>query len=143
MNGAGWQPDGTGFKGPCPLCSAGRRRAWARRYEGSRWAAGCPSCGARSRAILRALGIDAGRPGPHDPLAAVRRRAPSGAPSGTDYADWRREWSGATRTAIETELKHVATKEDLQKLKVWFLTAGLGAGSAGALLTWLARMVGE
>ena len=45
-------------------------------------------------------------------------------------------------TAIETELKHVATKEDLQKLKVWFLTAGLGAGGAGGVMTWLARVWG-
>ncbi len=45
-------------------------------------------------------------------------------------------------TAIETELKHVATREDLQKLKVWFLTAGLGAGGIGSMLTWLARVWG-
>lgn len=46
-------------------------------------------------------------------------------------------------TAIETELKHLATKEDLQKLKVWFLTAGLGAGGVGAALTWLVRLMGN
>ena len=45
-------------------------------------------------------------------------------------------------TAIETELKHLATKEDLQKLKVWMLTAGLGAGGAGGILTWLTRVWG-
>ena len=44
---------------------------------------------------------------------------------------------------IETELKHVATKADLEKLRVWFLTAGLGAGGAGGLITWLARILGE
>ncbi len=45
-------------------------------------------------------------------------------------------------TAIETELKHAATREDLQKLKVWFLSAGLGAGGIGSMLTWLARVWG-
>ena len=53
-------------------------------------------------------------------------------------------------TRIETELEHVATKADLEKLRtdleklrVWFLTAGLGAGSAGGLITWLARILGD
>ena len=43
-------------------------------------------------------------------------------------------------TAIETELKHLATKKDLERVKMWFLTSGLGAGTAASLLTWLLRL---
>ena len=50
-----WQPDGDGYKGPCPLCSGGAgRRAWVRPVRG-RWRAACSTCGARGRALLRAV----------------------------------------------------------------------------------------
>lgn len=48
--------------------------------------------------------------------------------------------------SIETSLVHVqrimATKEDIQKLKVWVLTGGGLAGGAGGLITWLVRVFG-
>ena len=43
---------------------------------------------------------------------------------------------------IETELTHMATKEDVQKLKVWVLTGGGIAGGAGGMITWLVRVWG-
>ena len=42
--------------------------------------------------------------------------------------------------SIETTLTHTATKEDIQKLKVWVLTGGGIAGGAGGLITWLVRV---
>ena len=51
----GWQRDGAGAKGPCPVCrSVSGRRAWARFY-GGRWLAGCPGCGAQTRDVLPGL----------------------------------------------------------------------------------------
>ena len=48
--------------------------------------------------------------------------------------------------SIETSLVHVqkimATKEDIQKLKIWVLTGGGLAGSVGGLIVWLVRVTG-
>ena len=74
----GWTPDGSGYKGPCPLCRGGGRRAWARPYSG-RWRARCDSCGARSAALLSALGMSGARA-----PAAV----PASTPVDTSAADW-------------------------------------------------------
>ena len=46
--------------------------------------------------------------------------------------------------AIETELRHVATKKDVEALKVWVL-AGNGIVIVGvviAAVTWLIRLIG-
>ena len=77
----GWTADGSsGFKGPCPVCASSGRRAWMRHYSGGPHA-GCPSCGATSRTILRALRVDAGAVPPAVPSADP---APS---SGFDLAE--------------------------------------------------------
>ena len=47
-------------------------------------------------------------------------------------------------TAIETELRHVATKKDVERLKVWVLT-GSGTVIVGVVITavtWLIRLLG-
>jgi len=44
--------------------------------------------------------------------------------------------------SIEATLVHLATKEDIQKLRVWVLTGGGLAGGAGGLITWLVRVFG-
>lgn len=42
--------------------------------------------------------------------------------------------------AIEAHLQHLATKEDLQKLKVWMLSGVIGGmGLAAAIATAIAR----
>ena len=41
---------------------------------------------------------------------------------------------------IKADMKHLATKEDLQKLKVWWLTGAGIAGGLGGLLTWMVRV---
>ena len=75
----GWHRDGDGAKGPCPLCSTLGRRAWARHYPNG-WRAGC-SGGCRGRAILAALGLDAGKSGVWRPSDHARRLASLVAPS--------------------------------------------------------------
>lgn len=45
--------------------------------------------------------------------------------------------------SIESTLAHMATKEDIQKLKVWVLTGGGIAGGAGGLITWLVRVFAQ
>lgn len=66
-----WTPDGDGFKGPCPLCRGGGRRAWVRPYSG-RWRAGCDSCDAKSAALVDALGLAGGDVPAAAPVPAVR-----------------------------------------------------------------------
>lgn len=60
-----------------------------------------------------------------------RGRPPSGGgPNDTDWEGRLRSVEDAL-TAMETEIPHLATKEDLQKMKVWWL-GGIIAGMATA-----------
>ena len=43
-------------------------------------------------------------------------------------------------TKIETRLDMMATREDIQKLKVWVLTGGGLVGVVTAAITWTIRM---
>ncbi len=60
---------------------------------------------------------------------AQRKRRGSG--SGGDDLEARLKAVEEAVVAIETELPHLATKEDIQKLKVWWL-GGILAGMAAA-----------